>query len=360
VADNKIFCVTSYTSIGGTFLDWSIHWLSGSDRFYNTKSGWEPLTDSPVTSTNSHNHNKNHPTGYESTVKCVQELKKVSTDSLLSFYPFQLETYIATNMLNISIDTLGDRWNSVCDFISKDYAKIWNYCHTEKIPLIYLQLTYPITYRNEYRALGKRLLSGTSVNSIAQSRDDFFLTFFPNDYKIWKEQMPSNYLWDYREFMALNIRPWEWDNSNLNLEQHIDFSLPHLYLDAQELWYNGEQTLIKVMKFLNIPIDNDRLASWLPIYKSWQAMQLNLLKFHWNFDHICDSIVHGYDYDLSGYDLDLWKEACIQHAIIYKYGLNFKTWQLEKFPNNTKELHTLLEKNIHPIEDIYGLLKENK
>ena len=39
--------------------------------------------------------------------------------------------------------------------------------------------------------------------------------------------------------------------------------------------------------------------------------------------------------------------------LIYKYGLNLKTWQLEKFPNNTKQLHELLEENIHPIEKIY-------
>jgi hypothetical protein len=356
VADNKIFCVTSTSSLGCTFLDWSIHWLAGSDVFYNTKKGWSALTSDPLTNINSHQHNKNHPGGYELTVDCVQEFKKVSIDSLLSFYPSPLETYIATNILNISIDTLGDRWNSVYDFISKDYAKIWNFCNEEQIPLIYVKLTHPILYQNELRGLGRKLLSNAEVISPDDAREDFLLSFFNKDYKIWKEQSQSNYIWDQREFIALNLRPW--DMSYLNMYQ--DFSVPHLYLDAQELWHNGEQTLIKVMKFLNIPIDNDRLASWLPIYKSWQTIQLNLLKFQWNLDYICNCIVHGYDYDLSEYNLDLWKEACIQHEMIYKYGLNFKNWQLEKFPKNTRDLHVLLEPNIHPVEDIYELLKENK
>ena len=203
---------------------------------------------------------------------------------------------------------------------------------------------------------GLELIQPSCCAQADHSQCDFLLSFFNKDYITWKEQVPeSDSLWNRREFIALNLRPW--DISTLNLEKNIDFSLPHLYLDGQELWYNGESTLIKVMQYLNISIDSNRLASWLPIYKSWQTIQLNLLKFYWNFDHICDSIVHGYDYDLSEYNLDLWKEASIQHAMIYKYGLNFKTWHLEKFPNNTKELHTLLEDNLHPIEDIYGLLR---
>ena len=45
--------------------------------------------------------------------------------------------------------------------------------------------------------------------------------------------------------------------------------------------------------------------------------------------------------------------------IIYKHNLGLKTWQLEKFPANTQDLHTLLESNtLHNLDDIYGLLKD--
>ena len=41
--------------------------------------------------------------------------------------------------------------------------------------------------------------------------------------------------------------------------------------------------------------------------------------------------------------------------MIYKYGLNFKISGLDKFPDNTKKLHAILESSIHPIENIYGM-----
>ena len=52
--------------------------------------------------------------------------------------------------------------------------------------------------------------------------------------------------------------------------------------------------------------------------------------------------------DLEKFNLDLMQEAAIQRELIYNYSLNLKTWQLEKF-TNTKQLHGLLEPNLHPI-----------
>ena len=52
--------------------------------------------------------------------------------------------------------------------------------------------------------------------------------------------------------------------------------------------------------------------------------------------------------DLEKFNLDLMQEAAIQRELIYNYSLNLKTWQLEKF-TNTKQLHNLLEPNLHPI-----------
>ena len=51
--------------------------------------------------------------------------------------------------------------------------------------------------------------------------------------------------------------------------------------------------------------------------------------------------------------MDLWQEAIVQHILIYKYNLNLKNWQLKKFPDNTQDLHKLLETNIHPTKILY-------
>jgi hypothetical protein len=353
---SNIFSVTSTSSVGCTFLDWSIHWLSGEQQFYNVNSKWGSLTDNPITNKNAHLHNKNHPSGYAETTNYIKKLKEVSSDSTLSIYFFPLRTHYATATLNITPETLGESLDVIVDLQNIDYAKIWSYCNSETIPIIYVNLTSPILYTNEIRVLNHKTFINTVRNSIDEVRSDFLLDYFSKDLHILKDQGNFDHIWDQREFIALNIRPWD----TQNMGQDVDFSIPHLYLDAQELWHNGEQTLIKVMQYLNIPIDNDRLIHWRPIYKTWQDMQVSILKFAWNFDYICESIVNGYNYNISDYNLDLWKEAMIQHTILYKYGLNFKTWQLEKFPNNTKELHKLLEPNIHNIEDIYGSLKDNK
>ena len=52
--------------------------------------------------------------------------------------------------------------------------------------------------------------------------------------------------------------------------------------------------------------------------------------------------------DLESFELDIMQEAAIQRELIYKYNLNFKTWQLEKF-QSTRQLHALLEPNIHSL-----------
>jgi len=48
----------------------------------------------------------------------------------------------------------------------------------------------------------------------------------------------------------------------------------------------------------------------------------------------------------------------MQHALIYKHGLTLKGWGLENFPDDTKDLHQLLEPNVyHDVEDLYNCLK---
>ena len=66
------------------------------------------------------------------------------------------------------------------------------------------------------------------------------------------------------------------------------------------------------------------------------------------FDKIINYIIEGYELNLDKFNLDLVQEAAIQHELIYKHNLNLKTWQLTKF-TNTRQLHNLLEPNIHPL-----------
>ena len=68
------------------------------------------------------------------------------------------------------------------------------------------------------------------------------------------------------------------------------------------------------------------------------------------------AIVDNFYYDIGEYKLNIAQEAAIQHVMLYKYNLNFKIWQLEKFPNNTQDLHKLLEPNtFHKLDNLYNI-----
>ena len=76
--------------MGCTFLDWSIHYLSGADKFYNLEHGSIPLTASPLSTgaaNNAHQHQKNHPIGIKETLKAIEQFSTVTDHDLLSMYP---------------------------------------------------------------------------------------------------------------------------------------------------------------------------------------------------------------------------------------------------------------------------------
>ena len=57
--------------------------------------------------------------------------------------------------------------------------------------------------------------------------------------------------------------------------------------------------------------------------------------------------------DLKKYKMNVLKEAVLLHLLMFKHDLNFKK-QIEKIPNNTKDIFTLLEKNNRTgIEKLY-------
>jgi len=163
----------------------------------------------------------------------------------------------------------------------------------------------------------------------------------------WKafftDQPVSNELWDLREHMALNIRPL--DQPSLPPISKWDFD--HFYIDCLQWWFMGERVIQDCMAWLGFTIDQQRLQSWLGIYQRWQKMLEPNIKFVLDADNIVKAVVNGEYRQLP--HLTLFQEAIIQHFLIYRYNLNLRNWQLNYFPDNTQQLHQLLETNIHPV-----------
>jgi hypothetical protein len=336
----KLVCCTSNYSVGCTFLDWSIHFLSGQDKFFSVdKNTWIDLINNPLNILNAHGHQKNHPSGFDSTKKFVEIL--LQQNSLTSYYPFPLYLDVAAQRLEIdSHSPTPEEWKPIYDYRNNDFNQLLKFSDQQHAKIIFIWLDEQLPmYRKMIRAKERMLFSPDTPMSSDDMRNEIDLLFFKDSAKTWS-QLGLNNVWDIRERLALS-QPIE-DTHPFK----IDFSFEHYWLDSQSWWYNGKQEIKSIMNWVELPIDNDRYNQWVPIYEDWQQIQMNSLRFQYNYKHIVDCVVNNWSYNI---DLTFDQEVVIQHLLIYQHNLNLKTWQLKKFPGNTKDLHLLLEPNIHPL-----------
>lgn len=342
-----IFCVSSIQSLGCTFLDWSLHFLSGQDRFYSTKSqSWIDLNQNPLLEFNSHGHQKNHPSGYANSSKCIELLKQLDHNNLYSLYPVQLHTDIALKELGYTVEHLAtpDGYNKVKSFQRQDYLKTLHECADQDIKIIFVAMAPEVSL---YRIKIRQLDRFWTKNQVPKSTDDLVeelqKIFFSDSINTWQNLGLTN-IWDVRERIALDSRPFEFVPDPV-------LPMPHLRIDCRDWWLQGPKVINKALTYLGLQANEDRYQQWLPIYYRWQTIQASAVEFCYYLDHIVDAVVNNIYFEI---DLTFEQETIVQHCLIYKHNLNLKTWELNKFPNNTQDLHKLLEPNIHPIQDIYS------
>jgi hypothetical protein len=342
----NIVCVTSKSSVGCSFVDWSINFLSGSDEYFKINNlQWTPLSYNPITDYNSHGHKKNHPAGANATACYINEFLKQSP-GLYTMYPCMLHIDDACQQLNIQPHQVADFYDQIHQLLINDYQNMIECCVDHNVKVIYVHSNpQAIGYFWNIRSLDRQILKSEPYRDSEHARLDFQKVFFDNSVNTWNN-LNLNNNWDVRERIALDIRPY--DSKFYN---DVGTILPHHWVDCQDLWFNTTDVLVSIMKFIKVSINQQRLNQWIPIMQSWQLIQKKQLKFYYALDHIVNSIIHNWYYPLES--LSLTQEAIIQHCLIYKHGLNLKTWQLEKFPSNAQDLHKLLEPNIHSVPAIY-------
>lgn len=331
--------------IGGTFLTWTLHYLAGDDEyFYTPNRQWVSLSKNPLTKTNAHNCMINHPSIYSEFVDCTALLTTVPPKSFHTVYFHQLHDLQFSRKpiknYNIHEDIQTITAINIVQSISKLIV----------VELPSEQALYMAKF--EGRSFGNKINDPSQCYaSFEEQYDDFFNTYFYND-KLKFNDIDNK--WTYREFMSLNIRPFM-TNSVI---PGIDLSKENYYINCFELFNNLDTSIKDIFSFLGLTIADHRYEPWLTVYKEWQLIHYDRMLFCNYFDKIIHSIIHNQYMDLTRFNLDIVREAVIQHVLIYKYGLTLKSWGLEKFPNNTQDLHVLLEPNIyHQVEDIYNVLK---
>lgn len=350
----KKYIVISETSVGCTFLDWSIHYLSGAEKFFSLEHGSIPLTDTPLSSeiSNAHQHKKNHPLGVNETRAAMDVLDAVTDHSIVSMYPWCVthdslaskgrDIHTTETYRQILQDTGGyspDYIDNILRIQRQDFANIWDECLARGYAVIYVKNTSHPMYDYLAYTRTKRPLDASNVPLY------FLKIFFAKEIASQNFDIDNASAWDLREFIALNVnatRPHIWDTD-------VDFKKPHHFVDSQELWGDALTVISYIMNELGIAILEERLDHWQQVYTMWQQRQAKILKLPWTITRICESIVAGHYYDLRKHNLTLWDESLILSVLLRKYNVNLKAWGMSKFPDNTLQLHDLIEPSTHQL-----------
>jgi hypothetical protein len=319
----SIVSTISDLDAGGTFLTWSMHYLAGHDRYFLAeKMSWVDIVSNPVLSKNAHGFKSN-------------QIDKLSANELLTILK-ETDTKNFHSLYVFPGCLMGD--------IKKEIQEVVKL--TKKIVLLSYAQQYPL-WLCRYIPRSEYILSN---GQLSQDSNEIFNDvvdhFFDDSKKTW-EKLKLTAIWDKREFMALNFKPFK---VNL-ITNSIDQTVPHFKMNGMDLWNTFNETVGELFQYLELPIDANRFGRWINVYNQWKEIHYNQLRFIWYFNDIIDSILNGYTLDLTRFNLDIQQEAAIQYILLYQHNLNLKTWQLEKF-TCTKQLHNLLEPNIyHTLEE---------
>ena len=314
---SNIINIISPDSIGGTFLDWSIHYLSGHTKFYSMlQQSYISVCSNPMTNKNAHNHLVNRPGKLSEVQKYREKLVSLEDNTFETMYSYCKDNTSA----EIKQQTYNEIWNDAYDnndtLILLDQSKIHKH------------IIIPGTWR-----------PSTTPPSI---EDDYLPTSFDK----WAA---GSERWDYREYLALNIDFYKFPTHSyfkkINRKyEHISLTID----DMMNLPYRIEDICAK----LSITIKSTKkFTEWEIVYNKWREFLMELYLFNYSFDDIIDGIVSGNYYDFSHLKLSIWHEALILHTLIYKYNLNIKSYGISELPTNSQYIHKLLEPNIHNINN---------
>lgn len=262
---------------------------------------------------------------------------------MVSFYPTNLKFDDCCNILDIPFDCMHQHTQQVLQYQKNDFVGLLQWAHdTHQIPVIFVGFDHRDTgYLWNLRTLERRLMSATPATSPSELVAEFDEIFFSDSLAKWQSSGLTK-IWDIRERMALDMRPM-----TVPYYQHLTLPFPHLWISCQDLWYDTERTLMRIMSWLQLEVQEHKLGAWRAVAQKWCRIQNDSMKFFRELDQIVHATMQGHYHDIP--DLSLKQEAIIQHCLIYQHGMNLKTWQLEKFPSNTVDLHSLLEPNQHPL-----------
>lgn len=364
--------------IGPTFMEWSIYFLAGKNTYWHWRhSQFKDVISNPLQQgltsyqeshtelthkqkylndiTNAHYHSKNVCFGSDELMTMLEKSKTVD-HGVLAWHQMLLPLGISTKKTGLPLAEVRQKNNHelIKQIIQDDFTNSINFCLENNFKVIYLHMDprIPFYFLNERRpgATAKTPVPKITnpdelVTDNLSMIDDYNNFFYSKD----AAHSIGNHIWDIREQKALDMRPYD---AASYVQPIFDRQKSHYFVNCLTFWQNFEKQILEMIAWLDLEVDQTRYEQWKPIYQKWQNIHERYLDFSVRVDDIVDSIINGWHYHIG--TLTFNEEAAIQHILIYKHGLNLKTWELEKFPPDAKSLHRLLETCHHPVEKIYG------
>ena len=331
-----------YHNSGGHFVIWSLYFLTGQKYCIGENGSIAPVVSTfDGNSINFHHQSLLKVSGVDECKRVVGQLQaNPNTPPVVNIYLRPNSSSPAyQEVIDNATEVTPEHVELLRTIENTDTSKMIHWIQCNKFPLIfveYLQADMLNSFYNDRRPLS--ILHNQHVGSLHKK----YATWEDMFYKGTAEQFDNN-IWDDREKLALIVKPFD----TVKFDDCINRHLPHLSYNTDDIWNNFDSLIIEICEFLNLSVMPDRLTIWKSIYDSWRTKHDPYFSRH--FDQIIDAIVQGRYMSLTRFNLTFFHEVLIQHALITRHNLNLKTWQLTKFPNNTQEIHKLLEPNIHTI-----------
>lgn len=335
----KYFIVHHGNGIGWHFLDWSIKYLSNDTKnFLFQNQEYQELISNPIGTSQAHNHKITFVYSKEQLIEYNLIADSVNRDCST----IVLQNGIATHTIN-GKNGSKENLKNLSPSERLQLAQITNDSIVELTKLainlgftvisIHLSNCHQLVPAYQSRQ-GYDFDTGEMLNNNEDINDLWIKTFFSDT----TDKFDSN-IWDKREQIALSMRPLV----PIAITNIINEIPGVSSISTEDFWINGKK--------LFVGASETRQISWDKVYNQWKNLHDTLLsRDYWT---ILNCIVNNKSMSLLDYNLNLAKEAFIQHGLIYKYNLNLKNWNLSKFPENTTDLHQLLEPNFHEIDKEY-------
>jgi len=312
-----IFLITNdQFNLGNVFLIWSVHYLSGSDDYYDGRiDAKRPIPDNPLLRVTAHKMKPNFVRTIESFLTVLDRIPKDHTINHIKFLikAFSLEQHHRTNHeLQMMSSSKGIKCiNMTC----ADNQHLVGFLRHD--------IEQPQWQKD--------------MDIVTEHCKHYWPYFFENA-SIFQDRLKTFH--GIRENIAFNLRL---NDFWTHLPQRSDNDL--IYHCQYDHWVkDGLDEMKKVLQFLGLECKEERVDTWCEIYSDWSRIHTPYLDFCNDIHKIIECIVNNKSMDLTKYNLDVLKEAVILHLLMFKHDLNLKL-PVDHLPQDTKLIFPLLEEN---------------